>query len=161
AALVPVARGKDSPHAQMAALALQKNDRARAVAELQALVAVDFDNVEAARQLASLLQQAGVEDPAKVGAVNQRIAAIDPFAAAALALTLVPALQPRVDAQLPNAPDDRYAGLQWRFVRVKYHYVTEGTRFQQQEYYGEPWYIDAPAAEQNLSRRVKTATAIQ
>ena len=82
-------------------------------------------------------------------------------AAAVLALTLVPALQPRVDAQLPNAPDDRYAGLQWRFVRVKYHYVTEGTRFQQQEYYGEPWYIDAPAAEQNLSRRVKTATAIQ
>src|SRR5439155_1420107 len=61
----------------------------------------------------------------------------------------------------PNAPDDRYAGLQWRFVRIKYHYITEGTRFQQQEYYGEPWYIDAPAAEQNLSRRVKTATAIQ
>src|SRR5881296_902550 len=82
-------------------------------------------------------------------------------AMALLVFTLVPALQPRVDAQLPNAPDDRYAGLQWRFVRIKYHYVTEGTRFQQQEYYGEPWYIDAPAAEQNLSRRVKTATAIQ
>src|SRR5438094_10612416 len=82
-------------------------------------------------------------------------------AAAVLALTLMPALPPRVDAQLPNAPDDRYAGLQWRFVRIKYHYITEGTRFQQQEYYGEPWYIDAPAAEQNLSRRVKTATAIQ
>src|SRR5207302_1365084 len=68
---------------------------------------------------------------------------------------------PRVDAQLPAAPDDRYAGLQWRFVRIKYHYITEGTRYQSQEYYGEPWYIDAPAAEQNLSRRVKTATAIQ
>ena len=80
---------------------------------------------------------------------------------AALLLTLLPAVHPRVDAQLPDAPDDRYAGLQWRFVRIKYHYVTEGTRFQQQEYYGEPWYIDAPAAEQNLSRRVKTATAIQ
>ena len=26
---------------------------------------------------------------------------------------------------------------------------------------GEPWFIDGPAAEQNLSRRVKTATAIQ
>jgi len=79
----------------------------------------------------------------------------------ALTLVLIPALQPRADAQLPNAPDDRYAGLQWRFVRIKYHYLTEGTRAQQQEYYGEPWYIDAPAAEQNLSRRVKTATAIQ
>src|SRR5919197_2986229 len=73
---------------------------------------------------------------------------------------LIPSLQPRVDAQLPSAPDDRFAGLQWRFVRVKYHYSTEGTRLPQ-DFYGEPWYIDAPAAEQNLSRRVKTATAIQ
>src|SRR5581483_4879843 len=35
AALVPVARGRGSPHAEMAALALKKNDRARAIAELQ------------------------------------------------------------------------------------------------------------------------------
>ena len=27
--------------------------------------------------------------------------------------------------------------------------------------YDEPWYIDAPAAEWNLSRRVRTATSIQ
>jgi uncharacterized protein DUF4159 len=78
----------------------------------------------------------------------------------ALFFTLVPVLQPRVDAQLPVAADDRFAGLQWRFVRIKYHYVTEGTRVQQ-EFYGEPWLIDGPAAEQNLSRRLKTATAIQ
>ena len=44
--------------------------------------------------------------------------------AAAALLVFVPSLQPRVDAQLPNAPDDRYAGLQWRFVRIKYHYIT-------------------------------------
>ena len=81
-------------------------------------------------------------------------------AAALVVFTLMPVLQPRVDAQLPDAPDDRYAGLQWRFVRIKYHYTTEGT-LAQQDFYGEPWYIDAPAAEQNLSRRVKTATAIQ
>ncbi|PYR04384.1 MAG: hypothetical protein DMF99_32025, partial [Acidobacteria bacterium] len=74
---------------------------------------------------------------------------------AALLLTLLPAVHPRVDAQLPDAPDDRYAGLQWRFVRIKYHFITEGTHIQQ-DFYGEPWYIDAPAAEQNLSRRVKT-----
>jgi hypothetical protein len=76
-------------------------------------------------------------------------------------LTLIPVLQPRVEADLPSAPDDRYAGLQWRFVRIRYHFVTEGTQVQAQDYYGEPWYIDAPAAEQNLSRRVRTATAIQ
>src|ERR1700751_959466 len=80
------------------------------------------------------------------------------FALVAL-LATIPGLQPRVDAQLPAAPDDRYAGLQWRFVRIKYHFTTEGTH-EAQDFYGEPWYIDAPAAEQNLSRRIKTATAI-
>jgi hypothetical protein len=82
--------------------------------------------------------------------------------AALVAICLaIPVLQPRdADAQLPAAPDDRFAGLQWRFVRIKYHYITEGTRVQQ-DFYGEPWYIDGPAAEQNLSRRIKTATAIQ
>jgi len=81
-------------------------------------------------------------------------------ALALLVFTLVPVLQPSVSAQLPAAPDNRYADLQWRFVRIRYHYTTEGNPFAQ-EIYGEPWYIDAPAAEQNLSRRVKTATAIQ
>jgi len=70
------------------------------------------------------------------------------------------ALLPTVDAQLPQQADDRFAGLQWRFVRIRYHYTTEGTHVAQ-DFYGEPWYIDAPAAEQNLTRRVKTATAIQ
>jgi Domain of unknown function (DUF4159) len=74
-------------------------------------------------------------------------------------LILMPAIQPRVDAELPATKDDSYAGLQWRFVRIKYHFITEGTRTAQ-DFYGEPWYIDAPAAEQNLSRRVKTATSI-
>jgi hypothetical protein len=81
------------------------------------------------------------------------------FFAASL-LALVPVLQPRAGAQLPAAADDRFADLQWRFVRIRYHFITEGSRTAQ-EFYGEPWYIDAPAAEQNLSRRVRTATAIQ
>jgi hypothetical protein len=81
--------------------------------------------------------------------------------AAAVLFTLVPVLQPRVDAQLPGVSDDRFAGLQWRFVRIKYHYITEGSSRIEPDYVGEPWYIDAPAAEQNLSRRLKTATTIQ
>ena len=80
--------------------------------------------------------------------------------AMALLVTLLPLLSRSVKAQLPDVSDDRSAGLQWRFVRIKYHFHTEGTR-EQQDFYGEPWYIDAPAAEQNLSRRVKTATAIR
>ena len=79
AQLVPMAGGKDSPHDQMAAMALEKKDTARAVAELTALVAVDFNNVEAARQLATLLRQSGADDPAKLQPVYQRIVAVDPF----------------------------------------------------------------------------------
>jgi hypothetical protein len=76
------------------------------------------------------------------------------------ALLLVVVVQHGLHAQLPAVPDDRFAGLQWRFVRIRYHFITEGTKVAQ-DFYGEPWYIDAPAAEQNLSRRLKTATAIQ
>jgi len=79
AALVPAAGGAESPHEQMAAMALEKKDRPRAIAELTALVAVDFNNVEAARQLSQLMRQESVEDPVKLRPVYQRIAAIDPF----------------------------------------------------------------------------------
>src|SRR5437762_115094 len=82
------------------------------------------------------------------------------LAICAIVFTLLPAVQPSVDAQLPAVADNRFAGLQWRFVRIKYHFATEGTHVPQ-DFYGEPWGIDAPAAEQNLTRRVKTATAIQ
>ena len=79
AVLVPLAGGKDSAQEQIAAMALEKKDRARAITALTALVAVDFNNVEAARSLAGLLQQSGVDDAAKLMPVYERIAAIDPF----------------------------------------------------------------------------------
>jgi Tfp pilus assembly protein PilF len=79
AALVPIARGKGSPHDEMAAIALERKDRARATSELTALVASDFNNVEAARQLAALLRQDNVADASRLQPVYQRIAAIDPF----------------------------------------------------------------------------------
>ena len=50
--------------------------------------------------------------------------------------------------------EERLAGLQWTFVRVKYTPTTGDlamrTRF---GFWDDPWAIDAPAAEQNLSRR--------
>jgi len=84
AALLPTARGADSPHGQLAAIALQKGDKPRAITELTALVANDFDNIEAARQLAGLLTQskvdlASADGAAKLRPVYERIAAIDPF----------------------------------------------------------------------------------
>jgi hypothetical protein len=80
---------------------------------------------------------------------------------AGIAGALFPPFQPGAGAQLAGAIDDRFAGLEWRFVRIKYQYVTGGAADEALAYYGEPWAIDAPAAEQNLSRRLKTATAIQ
>jgi tetratricopeptide (TPR) repeat protein len=79
AALVPVARGRDSAHFEMAGIAAEKKDRAREIAELQALVAVDFNEVEAARRLAALMRSSNIDDPARTGPVYARIAAIDPF----------------------------------------------------------------------------------
>jgi len=86
AALAPVARGADSPHEQMAAIALEKKDKKRAIAELKALIKVDFDNVEAPRELAKLFKEENITDPAEIRPVYHRINAIDPFDADAQAV---------------------------------------------------------------------------
>jgi len=75
-ALIPIS---PAPHGQMAQIALQKKDQARAIAELQGLVNTNFDDVDAARALSSEMKKAGIDDPARVRAVNERIIAIDPF----------------------------------------------------------------------------------
>ena len=79
ASLLPMARGDGSPYALLAHIALEKNDRARAIAELSSLVAVDFDNIAAARKLAALLHEAGSDASSKFASVHERITAIDPF----------------------------------------------------------------------------------
>jgi len=93
--------------------------------------------------------------------VNARLRAPFILAAAVIAafVTIAPSTPPIVSAQSRVEPDNRGAGLEWRFVRIKYSYVIEGS-LADQDFLGEPWYIDAPAAEYNLSRRLKTATAI-
>jgi len=57
-------------------------------------------------------------------------------------------------------PDARFAGLQWTFVRIQYTAWTVPPR-SGFAVIDEPWYIDAPAAEWNLSRRLRSATSIQ
>jgi tetratricopeptide (TPR) repeat protein len=74
--LVPLA---PAPHGQKAQIAMEKKDRILAIAELQALVAVDFDNVDAARDLASEMRKAGINDVVRIRAVNERIVAVDPY----------------------------------------------------------------------------------
>jgi tetratricopeptide (TPR) repeat protein len=80
AALVPWATGDDAPQARLARLAAASGDRARAAEALEQLIAVDHDNVDAARELAAL-----VDDPASPRGVAalQRVADLDPFDSAA------------------------------------------------------------------------------
>ncbi len=51
-------------------------------------------------------------------------------------------------------------GLDWTFVRIRYS--SEPDRLEQfrQRYWSDPWAIDGPAAEQNLSRRMGRVTAV-
>ncbi len=74
-------------------------------------------------------------------------------------LLIQPALPSLALAQMPSLRDDRFAGLQWTFVRIRYSSFTIDSRYQL-DYWGEPWAIDAPAAEQNLSRRLRTVTSL-
>jgi hypothetical protein len=89
----------------------------------------------------------------------RRVAVIALLAGTLLALG--PAIVSLAVAQITVAPDDRFAGLQWTFARVKYNSYSGDARSNLRlGYWEEPWAIDAPAAEQNLSRRLGTVTAI-
>ncbi|HEX4351275.1 MAG TPA: hypothetical protein VHZ95_00150, partial [Polyangiales bacterium] len=79
AVLSPTAIGDDSPHAQLAEIALEKKDRALAIRELTTLMNVDFENLPAALHLAALLREAAVTDPARLQPVYERIVALDPY----------------------------------------------------------------------------------
>jgi len=78
----------------------------------------------------------------------------------ALLFAAAPSVQPVARAQRPSLSDNSLAGLRWRFVRVQYSYDKVASAVVIDSF-GEPWAIDGPAAEQNLTRRVQTATAIQ
>ncbi len=79
AALVPFAIGPTGPQAQIAQIALQKKDTARAIRALREVIRYDYDNVDGARQLSELLTESGVKEAAQLEPVYKRIIAIDPF----------------------------------------------------------------------------------
>ena len=59
--------------------------------------------------------------------------------------------------QIPVVDGGKFAGLKWTFVRIKYGSSDdEGGPASRLSYWDEPWAIDAPAAEQNLTRRIKS-----
>jgi hypothetical protein len=76
-------------------------------------------------------------------------------------LAAVSAPAPFAAPAVEDAHQDRFAGLQWTFVRIRYDAFTVPPGRYQTSLYDEPWAIDYDAAELNLSRRVRTVTAIQ
>jgi tetratricopeptide (TPR) repeat protein len=81
AALVPTATGPGSPRASLADLAEKKGDTARALRELNSLIADDHTNIAAARKIVALAGRSG--DRAALAAAYERIVLIDPFDAGA------------------------------------------------------------------------------
>jgi tetratricopeptide (TPR) repeat protein len=79
ATLAPTATGMESPHGQLALVALEKKDRKAAISEMQKLFDVDFENLEVAQRLASLLKEDNVTDASRTRPVYERIVALDPF----------------------------------------------------------------------------------
>ncbi len=89
------------------------------------------------------------------------------FVAATVALAGIalfgigPALVSLATAQVAVTGDERFAGLQWTFARIKYNSFAGDARSNLRVgYWEEPWAIDAPAAEQNLTRRIRSVTSI-
>ena len=81
AEMVPMATGPRSPHAQMAQMALERKDSARAISEFEKLLEYENTDVESVRLLARELE--ATKAPAsKLMSAYERIAQLDPFDAA-------------------------------------------------------------------------------
>ena len=133
----------------------------RAEAKKQTLAALEIaPSYERAQDL--LLKLVGGDSReaaacASRGPPRWSLAALD--AAARCLLSLRAGLD-RVDAQLPAPPTIASPACSGASSASSITTSPKARRVPQ-DFYGEPWAIDGPAAEQNLSRRVKTATAIQ
>ena len=62
-----------------------------------------------------------------------------------------------IDSGQPAAQLD---GIEWTFVRIHYTSPDDKLSAFRAQYWSDPWVIDGPAAEQNLSRRLGRVTSI-
>ena len=76
AELIPNLPGEDSPHAAIAAVALKKGDKAKAARALETLIGYSHTDVQAARQLVTLVD---TRDTARMNAALKRVVSVDPF----------------------------------------------------------------------------------
>jgi len=78
AQMVPMATGPRSPHAQMAQMAIERKDSARAISELEKLLQHENTDLESVRLLARELEATHAPPP-KLIAAYELIAQLDPF----------------------------------------------------------------------------------
>ena len=103
---------------------------------------------------------AGTSHPHDRGGKRLFVATTVALAATGL-LAIGPTLASLASAQVAATGDERFAGLQWTFARIKYNsYAGDARSNLRVGYWEEPWAIDAPAAEQNLTRRIRSVTSI-
>ena len=88
---------------------------------------------------------------------------VPPRAAAGwLAVALLVTSAARVSSQDETLPErDGLTGLEWRFVRIRYGTPPDQLAEFKRIYWVDPWEVDAPVAEQNLSRRMARVTSLQ
>ena len=75
--LAPMATGASSPHVPLAGIAIDQDDRGLAMDHLEAHLAHDHRDIEAARQLAALAEEAG--DDVRMRRAYELIIEVDPF----------------------------------------------------------------------------------
>lgn len=81
ATLVPQTMGDESPRMALAELALEADDKARAMSELERVIKEAHTGMDAARQLLAVARETG--DNARAQLAAERIVALDPFDGAA------------------------------------------------------------------------------
>ena len=81
AKILPNVRGDESPEVAIAAVANKRGDKARAARALETLATYDHTNIQAARELASLIDP--VKDTNRLQVALKRVASVDPFDGAA------------------------------------------------------------------------------
>ncbi|MBY0495289.1 MAG: tetratricopeptide repeat protein [Cyanobacteria bacterium] len=75
--ILPGVRGEDSPEAAIAAVANKKGDKARAARALESLATFDHTNIQAARELVTMIDPA--KEPARLQIALKRVVSLDPF----------------------------------------------------------------------------------
>ena len=74
--MIPNVPGDESPYTAIAAVALKKGDKARAIRALETLISFSHTDVASARQLVTLIDP---KDTAKMQVALKRVVSVDPF----------------------------------------------------------------------------------